>query len=91
MLQDLRNWVDTRRIAIVGRLAGDDPGKHLRLYSAVIFVTGIAFGCVLMLLSRPTGLFVTILLGALIGYSIRAIISYRRRNAACARHIVDGR
>ncbi len=91
MLQDIQNWLDTRRIAIVARLAGDDPGKHLRLYAAAIFASGVAFGCVLMLLARPAGLFVTILLGAVIGYSIRAVISYRRRNAARARHFVDGR
>ena len=91
MLQDIRNWVDTRRIAIVTHLAGNDPSTHLRLYAAVIFVTGVAFGCVLMLLSRPAGLFATVVLGGVIGYSTRAIISYRRRNAARARHFVDGR
>lgn len=91
MLQDIRDWVDTRRIAIVTRLAGNDPIKHRRVYAAVMFVTGVAFGCALMLLARPAGLIVIMLLGAVIGYSIRAVISHRRRNAARARHFVDGR
>lgn len=90
MKRQLRDWLDSRRLAIVARLAGGDPQKTVRIYAAAVFLMGLIFGCLLMLIARPIGLLLIALTGGGLGYGARAFVSYRRREAARARRISDG-
>lgn len=81
-MQQFKDWFNERRAALVQRLAGDDPQKILRLYAAAVLLLGFWLGCLTTFILRPAAAFSLVMLGVLIGYSIRAFVSFRRRRAA---------
>lgn len=77
-MQNFRNWFDEARIALVWRMAGDDPRKTVRVYAGATLAAGVVIGAVL---ARPAGALVLLLAGILLGYAARSFVSYRRRKA----------
>ena len=80
-MQQFKAFLDERRIALIQRLAGDDPRKALRIYAIAIFLMGLVAGCLLMVLAQPFGVLLLVLSAGAVGYLLRAFVSHRRREA----------